>query len=337
MNHTNLTVITGEASVPIAPGSQPATLAAVASTQLGLFDRPHARGAGLNRALLARMTARGEIRRLSSRAFAFAAVPMSEEQLVLAALLHLGEGAVASHWTAAALWGFPGFRLVPIHVMDARGRRDAVDYQNLTIAGRPVVVHTSRYLPPHHVVRLGAIDVVTPTLLFFQMAEAGVHPKRVARLVDRGWARRLTAGPLLVSTFEELDVTGRRGLKTMESIIDERGVDYLPPESNLEARFFELVARRHLGPYRRQVDVGGEAWVARVDMKHERLPVVAEIDGDAFHRALTDTGADAAREARLTALGYEVARVSEFEVWHDPDPALDRLAAAEQRARRRAA
>jgi very-short-patch-repair endonuclease len=317
------------------PSSSLASLAVLASEQIGAFTVAQARQHGVDRRALNRRAAAGELQQLTSRVFVFAAVPRTDEQCIVAACLHLGPGAAASHATAAALWGFPGFRLVPIHVIDARSRRRAESYSNLTIDGQPVVVHTSRYLPPHHVVRLGSIDIVTPTRLFFQMAEAGMHPKRVARLVDRGWSHRLTAGSLLVATFDELDVPGRRGLRTMEVIIEKRGLDYVPPESNLEARFLELTQRRGLGPYRRQVDVGGKDWVARVDMLHERLPVVGEIDGDAFHRALTDTEADAARDARLGELGYEVVHVAEFEVWHDPDPALDRLEAAEERARTR--
>jgi very-short-patch-repair endonuclease len=337
MQLTNLTVITGEASFPIATDSSIAGLAAIASNQLGLFNRTQATSVGIDRRVLARRRRTGELEQLTSRVFAFAGIPRTEEQLVLAAVLHLGEGAVASHWTAAALWGFAGFRLVPIHVMDARPRRDATSYPGLGIAGRPVVVHTSRYLPPHHVTRLGSIPIVTPTRLFFQMAEAGMHPKRLARLVDRGWSRRLTSGLLLAGAFDELNVPGRLGLPAMAGILEERGEHYVPPASNLEARFFELTERRGLGPYRRQVDVGGAEWVARVDMLHLRFPIVAEIDGDAFHLAVTDTAADAARADRLTKLGYEVVRASEFEVWHDPNPALDRLAAAEDRASRRAA
>jgi very-short-patch-repair endonuclease len=334
MQPTTLTVITGEASVPIASDSPIARLAAVASGQLGLFNRRQASDAGIDRRVLARRRRTGELEQLTSRVFAIAGMPRTEEQLVLAAILHLGDGATASHWTAAGLWGFPGFRVVPIHVMDSRRRRDATSYPALCVAGRPVIVHTSRYLPPHHVTRLSSSPVVTPTRLYFQMAEAGMHPQRIARLVDRGWSRRLTSGLLLVSTFAELNVPGRRGMQAMAAVIEPRGEGYVPPASNLEARFGELTERRGLGPYRRQVDLGGGQWVARVDMVHASLPVVAEIDGDAYHLALTDAEADAEREARLRALGYEVVRASEFEVWHDPTPALDRLAAAEDRARR---
>jgi very-short-patch-repair endonuclease len=280
--------------------------------------------------------AAGELWRLTSEVFAFAGAPLTDEQFVLAACLHLGPGAVASHWTAAALWGFPGFRLVPIHVMDARIRRNAADYSQFEICGRPVVVHTSRYLPDHHVARLGVHRLVTPTRLFFQMAEVGLHPKRVERMVDRGWSRRLTSGLLLSATFDELDRPGRLGLPTMKGILLRRGPDYVPPDSNLEARAMELLDRYDFVGYRRQVNLGDEeSWLARVDFVKDRRPVVLEVDGDAYHLALVDQEADAARDARLIRAGYEVVHMSDFETWHDPDPAMARLDAAERRAERR--
>ena len=124
----------------------------------------------------------------------------------------------------------------------------------------------------------------------------------------------------------------------MASLLDTRGLDYVPPDSNLEARAAELLERFHFPGYRRQVNIGdADGWLARVDFLSDRRPVIWEVDGDAFHQALLDHEADDEREAKLIRAGYQVAHISEFEVWHDPAPAMDRLREAERRADRRLA
>ena len=39
---------------------------------------------------------------------------------------------------------------------------------------------------------------------------------------------------------------------------------------------------------RRQVDVGGEEWLGRMDFIHEHLPVVAQVDSELHHSSLID-------------------------------------------------
>ena len=63
---------------------------------------------------------------------------------------------------------------------------------------------------------------------------------------------------------------------------------------------------------RRQVDSGGDLWVGRVDFCHAELPLVVEIQSEAYHSALLDRRSDAARVAALAAAGFDHYEVSNF-------------------------
>jgi very-short-patch-repair endonuclease len=104
----------------------------------------------------------------------------------------------------------------------------------------------------------------------------------------------------------------------LRDLLDERGDGYVPPASNLEARFASIVAEAGLPEMRRQVDSGGDRWVGRVDFRDARLPLVVEVQSEAFHTALTDRVADEARLAALRRAGFEVVEVTEAQVWHRP-------------------
>ena len=228
----------------------------------------------------------------------------------MAAVLDAGPGAVLSHQSSAALWGLPGFNLHPHHVLVPRS--------GLVREARPHTLHVSRRVRADHVVVLSGIPTVTPTRLPFDLA-ASMRPERVARVIDTLWSRRLTSGRLLHDMLAELATRGRPGITTMRALLEERGPDYRPPESGLEARVQQLLTEAGVTGFERQVDIGDDTrWLARVDFVHPRHRQILEVDGDRFHKALLDKTADAARTARLVAAGYEVTRVTQFQVWHQP-------------------
>jgi hypothetical protein len=122
---------------------------------------------------------------------------------------------------------------------------------------------------------------------------------------------------MLHATLDELRRRGRPLVATMRELIEARPADYLPPESGLEARFQQILARDGQRPLRRQVDTGdGTRWMGRVDFRDDRCPYVAQIDGDRYHRALLDREADAIQTAALVEAGYVVDRIRAHDVWH---------------------
>jgi very-short-patch-repair endonuclease len=121
---------------------------------------------------------------------------------------------------------------------------------------------------------------------------------------------------------------GRNGTAVLRDLVDERGEDYTPPASNLEARAMELFERVGLC-MARQIDSGGDDWTGRVDFRsidHRRL--IVEVQSERYHSALLDRAADDARRAQLEDDGFVVVEVTDVELWHHSDVVLDRLRTA---------
>jgi very-short-patch-repair endonuclease len=94
----------------------------------------------------------------------------------------------------------------------------------------------------------------------------------------------------------------------------------VPPESELEARFLELVRRYRLGRPERQVDLGDpDGWIGRVDFFWRDERVIVEVDGAIFHNSFLDRRADEARDERLTAAGWTVLRFRWRDVVETPN------------------
>jgi very-short-patch-repair endonuclease len=97
-----------------------------------------------------------------------------------------------------------------------------------------------------------------------------------------------------------------------------RADDWVPPASNLESRFDQIMNRAGVVSLRRQVDLGGEEWTGRVDFLDCDCPLVIEILSERYHTALSDRQADEDRRNRLQALGLTVVEVWDHEIFYTP-------------------
>jgi very-short-patch-repair endonuclease len=149
------------------------------------------------------------------------------------------------------------------------------------------------------------------------------RPEGAERVLDDLWRRRLLSGRSLRRTLDDLAGPGLTGTSPgpgrMRRLLARRGDDYVPPASGLERRFARILARDRLPAMRRQVDVGGDGWVGRVDFRDRYLPLIVEVQSETYHSALSDRRRDAARSEALRAAGFEVVEVSEEQVWHRPE------------------
>ena len=203
----------------------------------------------------------------------------------------------------------------------ARGRRATPEVARL---------HEPRLLPPKHVTTLDAIPVTTLARTLFDLAGT-VHPERAERAVDNALARCPSLLPQLHVTFEELAARRRPGTAVMRAILASRPADFVPPASGLEARAIALLGEAGIR-VRRQVDVGRELWIGRVDLLDDEAGLVIEVDSAPHHSSRLDRERDDRRDAALRMAGFGVVRVTDEEAWIRPHALVAKVLAA--RARR---
>jgi very-short-patch-repair endonuclease len=243
----------------------------------------------------------------------------------MAAVLDASPGARLAATGGLWLWGVPGFDLDPLIVSRPRG---------ITRRTSPLarVQETVGYLP-HHVRVFNGVPVSAPAVALFEACALGLHPLKMARACDNASSMGLFNGPTIHRTFLELAGSGRNGTAVMREILRKRPVDYIPPASNLERRFQEILTQAGLPEMRRQVNVGDETnWIGRVDYVDPELPVIAEVNSDRFHKGLSNEADDAVRYAALGAAGFEVAVIWENEIWYDKRTVLRKVRIARRAA-----
>jgi very-short-patch-repair endonuclease len=181
-------------------------------------------------------------------------------------------------------------------------------------------------LPDHHLTIHKGVPVTVPSRIPFDIAALG-DASGAERALDRGWARHILNHSSSRGMLDDLAEKGRRGITLMRDLLDARGPDYRPNDTNLEDRFqahcrvVGLVLERQ----RNLLDMG--EWLGRVDFVSETLMVVIEVDSALYHDAIVDRVADAARREALEAAGYRVHSFTDHEVFHDRNGTLRRLRA----------
>jgi len=217
----------------------------------------------------------------------------------MAAVLAVGDDAVLSHTSAAWLLGLPGFGIAPLVVSVPRMLRRVVS---------GVRVEQSLALLDHHRRVVDGIPCTSVARMLFDLG-GDVHARRAERALDTALARRMVTMPALWRVLDDLAEHGRSGTVLMRTLLSERGASYVPPASELEARFLALVDEHSLPRPEQQVDLGdADTWIGRVDFVWKRARVIVEVDGAAFHDGLVDRRDDALRDARLRREGWTVLR-----------------------------
>ena len=273
------------------------------------------RALGASRTELSRLRRSAQWTEIGPHVLVLAGVPASELVLASAAVLEGGPNAVLSHASSVALWGIPGFRLLPAIVGQVNGR--AMRERPLGRL-RNLVVIPERWVTIHRGIR-----VVRPELAAYQMC-GEINPSRAERLFDTLWSRRLLSGRSARACLEDLQQRGRDGTVVYREIIKARGDDYIPPASNLESRVKELADEAGI-KLRRQVDLGAEHWDGRVDFYEDDIKLIIEVQSERHHTALVDVQADADRRARLEAAGFTFLEIWDSDVWANPGIVVARM------------
>jgi very-short-patch-repair endonuclease len=282
----------------------------LAATQHGVVARRQLREHGITSSAVRSRVQKGLLLPRGPQALLVVGSPPTWKQELMVALVDAGPTAAVSHESAAAVLGLPGYWPGPVEVSRRRGAE----------RGAPTLgeVHESRCLPEHHVTVLEGLRVTTlPRTLFDLAGVRGARFERTKRAAENAVSRNPAVLPALRRMLAELATCGRPGIADMREIIEGWPPDYVPPASGLEARAIALLEEVGILADR-QVDLGGESWIGRVDLRVTGAPVVVEVDSVVHHTSPSDRERDHRRDEELAELGLTVVRITEEEVFMRP-------------------
>jgi very-short-patch-repair endonuclease len=211
----------------------------------------------------------------------------------LAAVRAYGRRAIASHHTAAALWGL------------LRSTRREVTLPTTRVPRDGIVPHASRALVPADRAVVRAIPVTSLARTLVDLAEV-LPSDRLHDALDR--------------------VTGRRGAPGLRALLETPSPGLT--RSELEDRFLALCRRARL-PLPRlnaHLDVGLDRLV-EVDALFARERVIVELDGGAIHHTKRAFHADRRRDTAAAAAGLMTLRYTWERVTGEPAAVATELAA----------
>jgi very-short-patch-repair endonuclease len=279
----------------------------------GVLSLDELAACGLSRDAVMKRVRNGRLHPLHRGVYAVGHVNLPLEGRFLAAVKACGHGAVLSHRSAAALWGF----------LDWDDR-----YPEVTVFGASrnvhhgIRIHRTTALDPHDTTHHKGIPLTSPARTLLDLATILDH-RPLRRAVREAQSRQR------VNLRQIAEVLGRhhrrRGSARLARII---ATGPAPTRSELEDAVLDLILRR--GLVRPDVNVPLIIRGRRVipDFRWPGQRLVVEADGAAWHGDRLAREDDAERQALLEAHGERVLRVTWEQAIARPGQTLSRIRAA---------
>jgi very-short-patch-repair endonuclease len=282
-------------------------LAELATRQNGNVTHRQLLDAGLSRDQIKRRCEAGWLLPRHTGVFAVGYVPAARESAWHAAVLALGDGAVLSYASAAALWGMvrhTAITEVTVPTQAGHVRRDGI------------VVHRQR-LPAAHVTAHRGIPVTTPIRTLLDYA-AVASLSAVFRAFEQAQVHlHMPPAPLAAEVICRPRQRGNGKLrKVLIGAVDPKDV-----RSVLELRFLRMCAAH--GIPRPQVNVRIGEWMP--DFYWPEWGLIVETDSVAFHSTAAAKRRDARKDEVMRALGLAVVRLTYAEVTDGPAETARRI------------
>jgi very-short-patch-repair endonuclease len=277
----------------------------LAVRQYGLITCTQAAELGHGRAAWYAGIRSGALHAIAPRVAALPGAVNCPAQRILAALLSAGSGAVASHRSAAHLWGVEGLADSPVDITFVDRNR------KLTLPW--VRVHT----PTDHVdlrpVRRAGIPTTNPLRVLVDLGQVApeVVPQALEHFLIAGTVSRSSVSGVLARHGRK----GRSGVGALRAAHATLALGDRPPDSVLELRMAALLADHGLPPAHFHRRITG----FEVDFAIEPGRVIIECDGwDSHGRDRRQFERDRARDAELSALGWIVLRFTWLQITRRP-------------------
>lgn len=270
---------------------------------------------GLSRDAWYRAIKAGTIEQLHPHVARLHGTPTTPEQRIIAAVAAVGVDSLASHRSAARLWGIPRPDADPVDVLLTSQRRD--------VALDGVVIHRTRDLARlTAVLRFGicCTDIVR-TLLDL----GAVDPDALHSAVGHAITTNLVTLDALEVAAGEHARRGRGGIVAIRDAIADWSIDDTPTDSMVETALTILTERYGLPdieflPAIDDIEVG---------FRVRGTPVVIECDGWADHEhEHRHVERDREHDARLIGAGWIVLRFTYRAIIARPKATADRIRTA---------
>jgi very-short-patch-repair endonuclease len=296
-----------------------------APKSLGLFTNEQLDVLGVSRQQRRTLIRKGVLIPIGGGVVRHAAHPTSWEQRILAAVLAAGDGAVASHLSAAALWRLDG-------VARTGATTEVTVARTRCPRGVPGTVHRSLDLSPADVEPRQRIPRTTAARTLLDIA-GRLGPSELEAALDDAERRGLIWRPHLRWRIDELRVCGRPGVPALADLVDRTEGRPLG-DSWLEQAAIRHIVGAGLPVPRVQVKrrkAGGG--IARVDLFWNDAQLVVELAGHGTHSTRRQRQSDAERAARLGLESWTVVEFTYEDVVERPGYVVEMIRAYLQRAR----
>lgn len=272
------------------------------AVQFGLVTHAQLRDAGLTQRQIDGRVRSGRLRRVHVGVFAIAGAPATFQHEVLAAVLAGGVGAVASHSTAAALWGLPEQpNELPIEITSPRARCPET---------RIARVHRSLHLDDRDVTSLSGIPCTTIARCLVDLsAVRGVG--WLARAMDDSSRRNRTTVTQIRATVDGLRGAPGRRPSVLRMLVDERlAIGTGKTESWLERTVLGILLDAGVPPPVEQFRITASGHEYRLDFAWPEHRLALEVDGY-WHGTYAARQHDRARDLHLRQIQWTVLRVTD--------------------------
>jgi hypothetical protein len=293
----------------------------LADRQHGVVSRAQLRAIGFSNAAIDRAAADGRLHRIFRGVFVVGRRGIGDKGRLRAATLACGRGAVVSHRSAAALFGFLDQGPVVIDVIAPRNRGRKIDG-----------IYLHRVRPPR-LEETGTFDGIPCTSPARTLVDlAGVVGERTLRSAfERAAAQRRRM--LDIPAIEASVDPRRRGMKVLLGLIEEwRGAAPLLAKrgklkSPLEAKVLPLLVQRDLPPPLFNAPVDTTNGRIEVDFLWPDHRFVLEADSRDFHGTALAFERDRWRDRELMRAGYSCLRVTSLQAEREAEAIAATVAA----------
>ena len=212
----------------------------------------------------------------------------------MAALLASGEGAVASHRSAAAIHG----------IVKAFPREPELSVDRARMARRGIALYR-RALHPHEITRSGAIPLTTVDRTILDLA--ATRPRREVEAATSEAEYLRLWDPFSLPQFIE-EHSGWSGTATLRAMLQEGAITIT--KSELERRFRAFLRRRRLPLPETNVRMRLDGRRIVPDCLWREARLIIELDGRAAHGTTSRFHGDRLRDRKLDLAGWTVWRVT---------------------------